>query len=115
MTYLIRYVFQTKQDLNLSVFNMITAINDSITLTKHIACEFSWRFDGNSDQWWNNDKCWREYKNRHVCEKDYILTPSTYSCENGKYLAIIVDDSAITCDEFMKSYNEKIKSYSNKF
>ena len=47
--------------------------------------------------------------------KRLYLTPSTYSCENGKYLAIIVDDSAITCDEFMKSYNEKIKSYSNKF
>ena len=94
---------------------MITAINESIILTKHTACEFSWRFDGNSHQWRNNDKCWCEYKNRHVCEKDYILNPSTCSCENGKYLASIVDDSAITCDEFMKSYNEKIKSYSNKF
>ena len=114
MTYLIKYVFQTKQDLNLSVFNMITAINESITLTKQIACKFSWRFDGNSDQGWNNDKCWRECKNRHVCEKSYILNPSTCSCENGKYLASIVDDSAITWDEVMNTYHEKINSYSNK-
>ena len=29
MTYLIKYVFQTKkEDLNLSVFNMITGINE---------------------------------------------------------------------------------------
>ena len=27
------------QDLNLSVFNMITRINELKTLTKHIACE----------------------------------------------------------------------------
>ena len=38
---------------------MITGINDSKILTKHI-CECKCRFDGrkcNSDQWWNNDKC----------------------------------------------------------
>ena len=50
---------------------MITGINESKiltkhisceskTLTKHISCECKCRFDGrkcNSDQWWNNDKC----------------------------------------------------------
>ena len=48
------------EDLNLSVFNMITGINESKTLTKHISCECKCKFDGrkyNSDQWWNNDKC----------------------------------------------------------
>ena len=53
MTYLIKYVFQIKQDLNLSIFNMITGINESKTLTKHISCECKCRFDGrkcNSDQ-----------------------------------------------------------------
>ena len=47
------------EDLNLSVFNMITSINESETLTKHISCECKCRFDGkkcNSNQWWNNDK-----------------------------------------------------------
>ena len=57
------------EDLNLSVFNMITGINESKTLTKYISCECKCRFDRrkcNSDQWWNNDKCQRECKKRHV-------------------------------------------------
>ena len=48
------------EDLNLSMFNIITGINESKTLTKHISSEYRCRFDGrksNSDQWWNNDKC----------------------------------------------------------
>ena len=47
------------EDLNLSVFNMITGINES--KTNHISCEWKWKFDGrkcNSNQWWNNYKCW---------------------------------------------------------
>ena len=46
------------EDLNISVFNMITGINESKTLTKHMSCECKCKFDGikcNSDQWWNND------------------------------------------------------------
>ena len=41
------------EDLNLSVFNIITGINGK-TLTKHISCECKCRFNGkkcNSDQW----------------------------------------------------------------
>ena len=45
-----------------------------------------------SNKKWNNDKCWREYK-------DNIWNPATCSCENGKYLANITDDSVITCHE----------------
>ena len=48
------------EDLNLSVFNLITGINESKALIKHISCKFKCNFDGrkcNSDQWWNNDKC----------------------------------------------------------
>ena len=36
---------------------MITRINESKTLTKHISCECKCKFDGrkcNLDQWWNN-------------------------------------------------------------
>ena len=47
-------------DLYLSVFNMITGINESKALTKDISYKCKFRFDGrkcNSDQWWNNDKC----------------------------------------------------------
>ena len=49
-----------------------------------------------------------------MCYKDYIWNPSTSNCENGKYLATIVDDSVITCDEIIETtkiiptkFNEK--------
>ena len=48
------------EDLNLNVFNMITGINESRTLTKRISCECICKFDGrkyNSNQKRNNDKC----------------------------------------------------------
>ena len=56
------------EDLNLSVFNMITGINESKTLIKHLSCECKCRFDRkkcNSNQWWNND-------NVDVCVKKFI-------------------------------------------
>ena len=72
------------EDLTLSVFNIITAINESKTLTKHISCECKCKFHGrscNSDQWWNNDKCRCECKKCHVCEKDYVWNPATCNYE----------------------------------
>ena len=57
----------------------------------------------------------------HVCEKDYICNPATCGCENGKYLASIMDDSAITCDGIIESYdketnfNEKIACKTQNF
>ena len=90
-----------EEDLNLGVLNMIKGINKSKMLTKHIPCECKCRFDGricNSDQSWNNNKCRYGCKKRHVCEKDYFWNTATCNCENGKYLASIMDDSAIICD-----------------
>ena len=103
------------EDLNLSVFNLIIRINESKTLAKHLPCERKCRFGGkkcNSDQWWNNNKCWCECKQHHVCEEDYIWNPiwNSCSCENGKYLASIMDDSAITFDETIESYDEETKT-----
>ena len=40
-------------------------------------------------------KCQFECKKRHICEKDYIWKPAACGCENGKYLASIMDDSAL--------------------
>ena len=40
-------------------------------------------------------------KKHHLCEKDYIWNPTTCSCENGKYLASINDNSVGTCDEII--------------
>ena len=92
---------------------MMTGKNESKKLTKHIKTHWStsseckFKFDGkirNSNQKWNNDRCWRECKNlkqHHVCEKDYIWNPATCSCENGNYLANIVNDLVTTCDEII--------------
>ena len=46
-------------------------------------------------------------KKGHVCEKDYIWNAATCSCQNRKYLASIMDDSAIMCDEVIESYEEE--------
>ena len=85
-------------------------------LTKDISCECKCKFDGrkcNSNQWWNNDKFDVSEKKR-ICEKDYIWNPVTCSCENGKYLASIMDDSVIRCEEVInveaKSYDEETKT-----
>ena len=101
------------EDLNLSVFNMITWIDEWKILKKQISCECECRLEGrkcNSDQWWNNDKCWCEWKKRNVCEKDSVWNRATCNCENGKYLASIMDNSAIICDKIIeaeaKSYDE---------
>ena len=54
------------ENLNLSVFNMIIATNESKTLTKLISCKCECKFDSikcNSNQKWNNDKCQCECKN----------------------------------------------------
>ena len=46
MTYIIKYVFQKKTyHLNLSVLSMITGINKSKALTKHILCACECKFD----------------------------------------------------------------------
>ena len=47
------------EDLKPRVFGMITGINESKTLAKHISWECKFNFNGrkcNSDQWLNNDK-----------------------------------------------------------
>ena len=88
------------------------------TLPKQISWECKWKFDWrkyNSDQWWNDDKRWYECKKCHVCEKDYIWNSSTCSYKNGKYLASIMDDSAITCDEIIESYEEETKTILTNF
>ena len=54
------YVPNKREDLNLNVFNLITGINESKTLTKFVSSECKCKFDGrncNCDQWCNNDKC----------------------------------------------------------
>ena len=51
-----------------------------------------------------------------TCDKENIRNPATCSCENGKSIMVIIDDSVITCDETIDleetrtvrtSFNEK--------
>ena len=58
----------------------------------------------NSNQKWNKYRCERKNpKEHHMCKKDYICNPATFSCENGTYLSIIIDDSVIMCDEIVET------------
>ena len=62
---------------------MITKIDESKILTKYISCECKCKFDDrkcNSNQKWNNDKFWCEYKSpkeHKAYEKYYIWNPTT--------------------------------------
>ena len=60
MSYLIKACAQDKtEDLDLSIFNMITRINKSKRLTKNVSYKFECKLDSrkcNSNQKWNNDK-----------------------------------------------------------
>ena len=40
---------------------------------------------------------------------------TTCFCENGKYLARIMNDSGVIFDDIIKSYDEEIKSYPTNF
>ena len=67
------------EDLNLSMFNMITGISESKALTKHISCQCKCRFDEkkcNSDQWWNYNKFQCEGKKRmwkRLCLESFYM------------------------------------------
>ena len=105
------------EGLHLSVFNMITGINESKILTKHISGECKCTFDGtkcNLNQWSNNNKSPCECK-KHIWENDVVWNCATCNCENRKYLASIMDDSTIICVEVMKSYDEEIKTIPTNF
>ena len=88
---------------------MITGINQSRMLTKHILCKYKCKFDVrkcNFNQKWNNDRCLCKCKNleqHHACRKEHIWNPSTCSCENGEYLgnSSSIDDSMIMCNEIL--------------
>ena len=73
---------------------MITRINELKTLTRQIPCECKCRFDRRkykSDQWWNNDNCRCKCYKNHVCEKYFVWNRALGKCENGKYLASIMN------------------------
>ena len=58
-------------------------------------------------------------KKHHIFEKDYIWNPPICSCENSKYLASIIGNSVIMCDEIIeveaKSFDEETKTVPRNF
>ena len=51
----------------------------------------------------------------NICEKDYVWNPASCNCQNGKYLTNIMDDSVMTCDEVIESYDQEIKTIPTTF
>ena len=49
----------------------------------------------------NDDVNAKNPRKHRVYEKDYILNPSTCTCENCNDLESITDESIITCDEII--------------
>ena len=97
---------------------MITAINESKTLIKHISYEFKCKFDGkkhNSDQWWNINKCRCECKKRMYVKKIIFGIVLHVVVKMEKYLASVMDDSAIAHDEIIESYDEEAKTFPTNF
>ena len=91
-------------------------------VTKNVSCEFKCKFDRRKCNWnenWNIDKCRCECRKHRICEKDYILNPTTCSCKTVKYLGSIIYDSVITCDEIIdaeaKSHDEETKTVTTNF
>ena len=88
---------------------MMTAKLPKMILAKHISCECKCKFHDrkcNSNQKWNNNKCWCECKDpkeQNTFEKDYIWNSTTCSCKKVEYLASTIDDSVITCDEIINA------------
>ena len=44
-----------------------------------------------------------KHSRKIVCEKGYIWNPTTCSCESGRYVKGVVDDSVIKCDEIIET------------
>ena len=89
---------------------------------KNMSCKCKCKFDCrtcNSNQKWYNDQCWCQRKNKKkhsVCKKRLYWSPGICCCKNSKYLASIISDSVITCDEIVEetktvptSFNEKME------
>ena len=87
---------------------MITGINKSRTLIKHISCECKCKFGGskcNSNRKQDNDKCHGTRKNlkEHCLCKKIMFRILLNVFPNGTYLENIIDDSVIIFDEIISA------------
>ena len=80
--------------LNLHTFNLITGINQSRTLTKHMWFKFECRWDSKKSVVVSV-----KIQKNMVCAKGFICNPSAYSCENSKYVGNFIDEPVFIWDE----------------
>ena len=78
---------------------MITGKNKSKIL-KDMSYKCECILDGKTVIQISYNKCLCECKKR-VCEKYYIWNSATCNCHNGNYLASIMHNSGITCNEII--------------
>ena len=103
------YLLSKTEDLNLNAFNMITVINKSKALTKHISIQCQYNYDSRKCSWnqkKSKNKCCCECKNpieHDACERNYIWSPATCTCKNSKYSGSIIEDSVIKYDEILST------------
>ena len=71
------------EDLSLHVFSVITGINESRTLTKHISCKCDCKFDGKNCN--SNRNCWCK------CKKGCLWNPAT-----------CIGDSVVICGKIVE-------------
>ena len=90
------------EDVDLSVLNLITGINESKTLWNinhanvNVNLMIEHIFQIKSGIKINVDVNVKTRKECSVCGKDYISNPTTCTCENDKYLRSIIGDSTKT-------------------
>ena len=77
------------KDINVKAFNVVTNKNEAKGMTEYISCDCKCKFNStmcNSNQKWNNKTCQCKCKNYCTWKKDCSWNPSTYICNNSKYL-----------------------------
>ena len=104
MSYLQKFVFPKKQDINAKAFDMIRNKDEAKAITKHNSSDCKCKFIStkcNSQQKWNNKTCQCECKNYRKYKENHSWNTSTCICENSKYLKSIADTSVTKCDEIV--------------
>ena len=98
------------EDLNISMFNIITGINESKTLTRHISCECKYKFD---------ERKYIQINGRMTVNVDVSVKNVAYvkkimfgfmlhvALKMGEYLESIMNGSVIMCHVKFWSYTMK--------
>ena len=84
-------------EVNLNAFNMITRINESRTVRKHISCKFKFKFDYircTSNQ--KRNKLTTKILEKILCVRKIIFVVLVQAVDS------IIDDSVITCEEIIE-------------